>query len=262
MGACLEYAARRGVPLMLYVFSDGSLNADGVVDNSADGRGKFDTASPDICQATANGATFIADEAVPRGYAVISDATELGTAVAARKPKLLGLFKDPVDGYTADGMTPEYLRSATNTEPHLADMAKAALTTLSRDRDGFFLMVEGSQIDWAGHANDFSYLLGEMKAFNDATKVVLDWVNASPARRAQTLVVVVADHETGGFAINGPYGTLSGAGDPLTAGWTSKDHTGVDTVIWSQGPGSSALGRAIDNTDLFDVMVRAARLDQ
>ena len=45
MGACLEYAARRGVPLMLYVFSDGSLSADGVVDNSADGRGKFDWSS-------------------------------------------------------------------------------------------------------------------------------------------------------------------------------------------------------------------------
>jgi len=45
MGACLEYAARRGVPLMLYVFSDGSLSADGVVDNSTDGRGKFDWAS-------------------------------------------------------------------------------------------------------------------------------------------------------------------------------------------------------------------------
>jgi hypothetical protein len=45
MGACLEYAARRGVPLMLYVFSDGSLSADGVVDNSVDGRGKFDWSS-------------------------------------------------------------------------------------------------------------------------------------------------------------------------------------------------------------------------
>ncbi|MGH6781311.1 MAG: hypothetical protein ACREB5_04300 [Sphingomonadaceae bacterium] len=45
MGACLEYAARRGVPLMLYVFSDGSLSADGVVDNSVDGRGKFDWTS-------------------------------------------------------------------------------------------------------------------------------------------------------------------------------------------------------------------------
>src|SRR5688572_1642049 len=45
MGACLEYAARRGVPLMLYVFSDGSLSADGVVDNTADGRGKFDWSS-------------------------------------------------------------------------------------------------------------------------------------------------------------------------------------------------------------------------
>jgi alkaline phosphatase len=225
-----------------------------------DGRSKFNATTPDTCQAVANGADFIVDEAVPSGYAVVGTAAELAAAVDAKSPKLLGLFKDPVDGYASDGMTPEYLRSSANTEPHLADMATAALETLSRDRDGFFLMVEGSQVDWAGHANDLPYLLGEMAAFNDATRVVLDWVNASPARRAQTLVVVVADHETGGFAINGPYGSLSGAGDPLTAGWTSGNHTGVDTIVWSQGPGSAELGRALDNTDLYGVMLRAAKL--
>lgn len=225
-----------------------------------DGRSKFDAATPDVCQTAPNGAAFIAEQAVPRGYAVVSNAAGLEAAVAARSSKLLGLFKDPGDGYTSDGMTPEYLRSAANTEPHLIEMATAALTTLDRDPDGFFLLVEGSQIDWAGHANNIDYQLGEMKAFNDATKAVIDWVNASPARRAQTLVVVVADHETGGFAINGPYGSLTPVGGPITPGWTSIDHTGGDTMIWSQGPGSERLGRALDNTDLYAVMVEAARL--
>lgn len=228
-----------------------------------DGRNKFVAGTPDACQAVANGTAFIAQQAVPRGYAVVSNAAQLEAAVAAHSSKLLGLFKDPVDGYaSADGMTPEYRRSVANTEPHLAGMATAALATLARDPDGFFLLVEGSQIDWANHANDIHYQLGEMEAFNDATKAVIDWVNASPARRAQTLVVVVADHETGGFAINGPYGSLTPAGGTLTPGWTTADHTGSDTMIWSQGPGSERLGRALDNTDLYAVMVEAARLGQ
>jgi len=224
-----------------------------------DGLNKFDAETPDACQTVANGTAFVAEQAVPRGYAVVSNAAGLEAAVAAHSSKLLGLFKDPVDGYASDGMTPEYLRSPANTEPHLTEMATAALATLARDHDGFFLMVEGSQIDWAGHANNITYQLGEMEAFNDATKAVIDWVNASPARRAQTLVVVVADHETGGFAINGPYGSLTPP-EPITPGWTTDDHTGSDTMIWSQGPGSERLGRALDNTDLYAVMVEAARL--
>ncbi len=64
MGACLEYAARRGVPLMLYVFSDGSLSADGVVDNSVDGRGKFDWSSDN--QQTAASFFLVYNPARPR----------------------------------------------------------------------------------------------------------------------------------------------------------------------------------------------------
>jgi alkaline phosphatase len=166
---------------------------------------------------------------------------------SAAPMKLLGLF-------AAGGLTPEYVRPPDSTEPDLATMTEAALSILEKDRDGFFLVVECSQVDWANHANDYLYQLGEMIACDTAAKVVLDWASASKRRMAETLLIVVPDHETGGFAINGPYGSLSEAGDIIEDAWTSGSHTAVDTLIWSRGPGSEYLGAAIDNTDLYEVV--------
>ena len=64
----------------------------------------------------------------------------------------------------------------------------------------------------------------------------------------------MADHDCGGFGVNGPYGTLSKAGEIVEDGWTSTNHTAVDTIIYSQGPGSEKLNAAVDNTDLYYVM--------
>jgi alkaline phosphatase len=136
-------------------------------------------------------------------------------------------------------------------------MTVAALKVVERSKRGFFLMVEGSQVDWANHAKDYPYQLGEMLAFDDAVKVVRDWIAADEDRRENTLLIVVADHDTGGFAINGPQTALLQKGQTVEAGWTTGNHTGVDTLIWSQGPGSRALTRAIDNTEIYGVMVKA-----
>jgi alkaline phosphatase len=188
------------------------------------------------------------------GYVLVTNAVGLARAVADHAPKVLGLF-------TAKAKTPETYRVTPDTvypatEPTLADMTTAALGVLARDPEGFFLLVEGSRVDWANHGNDYAYQLGEVLGFDAAVESVLAWVKASAARRRDTLVVVVADHETGGFAINGPKGKRLGAGQLPEAGWTTKGHTGNDTIIWSQGPGSSLLGGALDNTDLFGVMKR------
>jgi alkaline phosphatase len=87
---------------------------------------------------------------------------------------------------------------------------------------------------------------------------VLDWINTKPDREHGTLIIIVPDHETGGFAITGPYGsTITKPGQWVNDGWTSRRHTAVDTIIWSQGPYSQYLGRAIDNTDVFYVMKAA-----
>ena len=65
----------------------------------------------------------------------------------------------------------------------------------------------------------------------------------------------MADHEAGGFMINGPHGEIyRNKGQKVDAGWTSDSHTGQDTLVWSQGPYSEYLGRALDNTDLFYVV--------
>ncbi|MFZ5765222.1 MAG: alkaline phosphatase [Thermodesulfobacteriota bacterium] len=187
------------------------------------------------------------------GYVLVSTAQEMHATVASDDTvKILGLFNPA-------GLTPEYLRSPDSTEPRLPEMTRVALDILEEDKDGFFLMVEGSQIDWANHDNNAAYQLGEMIAFNEAVETVQAWINASPARRSSTLLIVAGDHETGGHAINGPYGTLSNPGDQVDPGWTSTNHTAVDTVVWSQGPGSANLGRAMDNTDLFTVMKNAMK---
>jgi len=83
-------------------------------------------------------------------------------------------------------------------QPTLPDMTKAALQNLSRDDDGFFLMVEGGAIDWVAHNRDPGSVGTEVIEFDKAVKLAYDWA----AARDDTLIVVTSDHETGGLAVD------------------------------------------------------------
>jgi alkaline phosphatase len=224
------------------------------------GRSRFSGIPPDLCGTNGD---FIA-EAVKRGYRIVYTKEEMEAAVAAQGAgsvrgiknvkkarsvkRLLGLFAD-------EGLTPEKDRTKETTEPTLSEMAEAALTVLEKDADGFFLMVEGSQIDWGKHQNDADYLLTEILAFDEAVKTVLGWIGRTAERRRRTLLIVVSDHETGGFAIKGPGDSVVGARTKVDSGWVTRGHTGTDVVIWSQGPGSHLLSRpGIENSSVYDVM--------
>jgi alkaline phosphatase len=187
------------------------------------------------------------------GYAYVTTKSEMNAAVSGGTSKILGLFSE--GGKTPETFWVDPSFTYAPEEPTLAEMTAAALDILEEDKDGFFLMVEGSQIDWANHANDIQYQIGETLGFDKAVQIIQNWIDSRPFRKFQTLVIIVADHDCGGFAINGPYGSLSEAGDIVEDGWTSADHTAGDTIIWSQGPGSQELGKALDNTDLFDAIV-------
>lgn len=219
------------------VILGGGLNYFNAIDKGADKCGTF--------------GNFIA-EAENNGYEVVYTEQELDSAVAKGSKKILGLF-------TPKGKTPEMFRvnpaeHYRREEPTLPQMTAEALKVLEKDEDGFFLLVEGSQIDWANHRNDVAYQVGETLAFDHAVQVVLDWINEKASRRQHTLVIIAPDHETGGFAINdtgvGNYQT----GDLVDGAWTTRGHTAGDVLIWSQGPGSEYLGRALDNTDIYKVM--------
>lgn len=128
-------------------------------------------------------------EAQAAGYALAFDAAGLDAAVEAGGP-VLGLF--------ASSSMRDAFAEGQGGEPTLEAMTLAALSVLEREEDGFFLMIEGGQIDWAGHDNDAGWLLHEMLRFERTLQAVLTWMEG----RDDTLLVVTADHETGGFSFS------------------------------------------------------------
>lgn len=110
--------------------------------------------------------------------------------------KVLGLFSSSA---MLDGIAYSQCKKAGNcVQPSLAEMTEKALNLLAADENGFFLMIEGGQIDWASHNNDAGDLLHQMLKFDEAVQAVYDWVQG----RNDTLVVITADHETGGFGFS------------------------------------------------------------
>ncbi|HAV41050.1 MAG TPA: alkaline phosphatase [Acidobacteria bacterium] len=121
-----------------------------------------------------------------KGYAIITSPEELRSV---RSSKLAGLFAEVDLAYDLD-------RDPTR-EPSLAEMTGAAINLLSRNKNGFFLLVEGSKIDWANHDHDPVGSVTDMMAFDRAVKVALDYA----LKERNTVVIVVADHSTGGLTI-------------------------------------------------------------
>lgn len=121
-----------------------------------------------------------------------------------------------------------------------------ALDKLSKNKNGFFLMVEGSQIDWGGHDNDEKYVISELIDFDNAVGVAIDFVNKNP----ETLLIVTADHETGGLAITG--GNFEEG--KVECGFVSKKHTGTLIPVYAYGVGSEKFRGFYDNTDIFKKM--------
>ncbi|MEM9846542.1 MAG: alkaline phosphatase [Bacteroidota bacterium] len=131
--------------------------------------------------------------------------------------------------------------------PYAARVASSFLSRRGADK-GFFLMVEGSQIDWGGHANNSDYIISEMIDFDEAIGEIL----AFARRDKETLVIVTADHETGGYAIN-PGSTQ----DSIIGAFTSGYHTAAMIPVFAYGPGAETFRGIYENTAIFDKMKAA-----
>ena len=156
------------------------------------------------------------------------------TEVAASAKTPYAYFTAANDPLPA-GQGRDYLRAASTAAlDHLE-----ARDTLGR---GFFLMIEGSQIDWGGHAKNGDYIVSEMQDFSRTVDAVLDWAQA----RGNTLVVVTADHETGGFAINN-----GSTQDEIVYAFTSDYHTADMIPVFAEGPGAELFGGIYENTAIY-----------
>ncbi len=158
----------------------------------------------------------------------------------------------------------------------LAEVVKAAVEFLDNDK-GFFIMAEGGQIDWAAHANDVTNTIHETIDFDEAIKVAYEFYLKHPD---ETLIVVTADHETGGLTLGRnkgyvydlslvpdrklkmsteeranvnnymertPADSLSKA---AKIGWTTSSHTGGAVPVFAIGAGSKEFAGRMDNTDI------------
>ncbi|MCC7466948.1 MAG: alkaline phosphatase [Saprospiraceae bacterium] len=140
---------------------------------------------------------------------------------------------------------PDSAKAGRDYLPLAANMATNYLS--KRSDKGFFLMLEGSQIDWACHANDGPRAVAEMLDFDRAIGEILRFAEAD----GQTLVIVTADHETGGMVLEQGEGF-----EVLDLEFNSGQHTASMVPVFAYGPGAERFGGVMDNTDIYKNIAR------
>ncbi|GMU85866.1 MAG: alkaline phosphatase [Ignavibacteriales bacterium] len=124
----------------------------------------------------------------------------------------------------------------------LGDLAMTAIGQLKNHKDGFLLMVESTHIDYAGHANDAVNLKSEMEEFADLLHRMLAFIE----KDGNTLLVVTADHETGGMSLVHP----KDKSQPIEYAYTTKGHSAGIVGVWAKGPGSELFRGVYENNEI------------
>lgn len=146
-----------------------------------------------------------------------------------------------------------HMPQATERGNFLPDAVKTALATLSKNEKGFFLMVEGSQIDFGAHDNDSLWMVTETVDFSNAINVALDFAKAD----GHTLVVVTADHETGGLTMIDPKGKYTDVNFKFSTG----SHSCLPVMVYAYGPGAEQFTGWMDNTEIVGKMFNASAME-
>lgn len=180
------------------------------------------------------------DSLIFRGYEVD---TLLSTILKSSSSKLAGLTAPVHNPYRLNGRG-----------DMLPASSQKAIEILNKNPKGFFLMIEGSQIDWAGHANCADTLIDETLDFDKAVGKVLDFAQ----KEGHTLVIISADHETGGVTI------VDGDRQShlVKLNFSSKDHTAVMVPVYAYGPGAEEFTGIYDNTEIFQKILKSYRFEK
>jgi alkaline phosphatase len=163
---------------------------------------------------------------VEKGYSLVQTEEEMNAVTSG---KLLGLF------------APSGLKFK-DAEPSLAEMTSKAIEILSQDEDGFFMMVEGSQIDWECHDNEEDKMVWNTLELDLAVKEALNFAKDD----GETVVIVTADHECGGLTL--VWGEVGGKN--IIAAYSSLNHTAVPVPVYSYGPNAKIFNGIFNNIEL------------
>ncbi|MET8353278.1 alkaline phosphatase [Micromonospora sp. NPDC005206] len=199
-------------------------------------------------------------EAKAKGYQYVSTADQLQ---AAKGGKLLGLFANE----ELFQQRPEGEGDVYNPPASLATMTDKALSTLSKNKQGFFLFVEEEGIDEFAHANNGTRMLQALGELEKAVAVARNYAASHP----DTLVVVTGDHECGGLTVedtatsdesgdgisaeDGPF-PIKGSSLSFNLDWTTSGHTGADVPVTAVGPLAEQFSGKHPNTHVHDVLAQ------
>jgi alkaline phosphatase len=189
---------------------------------------------------------------------LVAEAEERGYQTLCRPEQLQFLNHDPpgkVLGLFADEGIPRPF------QPSLAELTSAAVAVLSRNPEGFVLVVESGQIDWASHGNVASNAIQDTLALDEAVLVGLEFARSHP----NTLLIVTADHETGGMDAHslptgkqGEEGPFTGPGAfVFYVTWSTDTHTNLQVPVTAQGPGAHLLAGENENTIIHEAILEA-----
>lgn len=129
----------------------------------------------------------------------------------------------------------------------LPEATRLAIESLSKNGQSFFLMSEGSQVDWGGHDNNSAYLVSELLDLDETIGVALDFAE----KNGNTLVVVTADHETGGFTLsskNDNYNQIQGT-------FSTDGHSTTLIPVFAYGPGAELFSGIYENTEIYHKLI-------
>lgn len=202
--------------------------AESTVDVLLGGGRKFWT---DLIQ-NENGISYL--HSSPENSVVISTLNEN----ALNYKRIIGLFNDSALPTASDGR-----------EPTTTEMAKFALKKLEQNKQGFFLMVEESQVDWGGHSNNADYIVGEMESLNNLVEYLLNYQKLHP----EVLLLLTADHECGGVALH------DGEDGLIETKFTSDYHSANFVPVFATGPGAEVFDAVIDNIDIGEILIEFVR---
>ncbi len=181
-----------------------------------------------------------------RGYRIVEQFEGLDSLDSGR---LIGLF--------AEGHLPSILNGRQDYLPKATEKALQILThNVATEGQGFVLMVEGSQIDFESHANSAEGILAEIRDFAQAISVAMRYVDQHP----ETLLVVTADHETGGLTIPSCESDFTQSEGGIEYRFSTGSHTGIPVPVYLYGCGAEEVNGILDNTELAQKMLELFHL--
>lgn len=206
----------------------------------------------------------LVDRAEKLGYDHVTNQKDLE---GSKSHRILGLFaNEEMFEHRHEGEGDQY-----DPVVPLPDMTKKAISTLSQNQKGFFLMVEEEGVDEMSHENNGKLMMKAGQQLDNSVQVAKDYAKKHP----DTLVLVAADHESGGLAIeevnpedesgegaskeDGPF-TAKNSDEKFTLDWTTNEHGGESVPLTAQGPGSEKLAGTYENTKIFKALKEAMGL--